>query len=306
MFAHEDILSAFDDLVARNIVLYGPETVVNLVDDDFQLSESTVIETEKFEFHICPALASKPSTVNAATEDGLGQLPKYGPGSDLVDADPLLKVAEVSSTHLLVLNRFCVFRPQFLILTRDSFKRQTEILDVHDLSAAWTVLQNLEQDCFVMFNCGNEAGCSRLHKHMQVIPCSGGFTLFPDRDNNKVKVPFTHFLRRIQNGGKLSTVQGAISLVEVYQELLEAAFSGKKHSNNHAVQYHPHNVVLTKRWLMVIPRTKAAVHGASANAAGMMGMVWVTSEHELQCWKEQGLSNVLGELGTRSRSSDRL
>jgi hypothetical protein len=40
MFAHEDILSAFDDLVARNIVLYGPETVVNLVDDDFQVSTS--------------------------------------------------------------------------------------------------------------------------------------------------------------------------------------------------------------------------------------------------------------------------
>lgn len=271
-----------------------------------QLSESTFIETEKFEFCICPALASKPSTTNASTEDGLEQLPKFGPGSDLVDADPLLKVAEVSSTHLLVLNRFCVFRPQFLILTRDSFKRQTEILDVHDFSAAWTVLQNLEQDYFVMFNCGNEAGCSRLHKHMQVIPCSGGFTLFPDRDTKKEKVPFRHFLRRIPNGGPRSTEGGSIPLVGVYQELLEDAFSGKKRSKNDGVQYYPHNVVLTTRWLMVIPRRKATFHGASANAAGMMGMIWVTSDHELQCWKDQGLSNVLGELGTRLRSSDRL
>ncbi|OQV01041.1 hypothetical protein CLAIMM_06458 [Cladophialophora immunda] len=169
LFDEKQVFAAFDDLVARQIILHGPETVVRTRDQGFD-----------FEFRICPALASKPATADATNNAAFEQLPKYGPGSDLVDADPGVVVTKIHGTHLLVLNLFAVFRPQYLILTLDSFRRQTENLDKTDLSAAWRVLHHLSHEHFVMFNCGSEAGCSRLHKHMQVIPCSEGLTLFPD------------------------------------------------------------------------------------------------------------------------------
>ncbi|OAG36679.1 hypothetical protein AYO21_09154 [Fonsecaea monophora] len=83
----------------------------------------------KFEFRICPALASKPATADVTNNAAFEHLPNYWPGSDLVDADPALTVTKVHGTHLLVLNRFAVFRPQYLILTLDSFRTHGQLTE---------------------------------------------------------------------------------------------------------------------------------------------------------------------------------
>ncbi|KIW68953.1 hypothetical protein PV04_04864 [Phialophora macrospora] len=288
LFDKEQILAAFDDSVARQIVLYGPETVTHMRDNAFQ-----------FEFRVCPALASKPSTIGATENSGFDKVPKYGPGSDLADADPKLIVSQIHDTHLLVMNRFAVFRPQYLIITLDSFRRQTEDLDRTDLAAAWAVMRTLPDEHFVMFNCGNEAGCSRLHKHMQVIPCSEDLTLFPDRDGlEPADVPFKYFVRRIDS----STHALADQLYAMYHSLHREALQAWQACTGAAtLTYFPHNVMLTKRWIMVVPRRRVAVAGASANAAGMMGMVWLTNPQQLDKWKEYGPARVLEELGVPSR-----
>lgn len=61
----------------------------------------------------------------------------------------------------------------------------------------------------------------------------------------------------------------------------------------------PHNVFLTNAWIIVIPRSQAKVDNMAANAASMLGMVWVKNESELQSWKEYGPMNVLQEVGIR-------
>ncbi|KIW89483.1 uncharacterized protein Z519_09639 [Cladophialophora bantiana CBS 173.52] len=249
----------------------------------------------EFEFRVCPALASKPATAEATNNTAFEQLPKYGPGSDLVDADPGLIVTKIHGTHLLVLNRFAVFRPQYLILTLDSFRRQTENLDETDLKAASLVLDHLSHEHFIMFNCGNEAGCSRLHKHMQVIPCLDGFTLFPDVEGlDPESVPFRYFIRRIEPG-----TDGALdSLLPIYERLRNEAYEAWQAYTGDTLDYFPHNMMLTKRWMMVVPRRRvAAAQGATANAAGMMGMVWVTNTQQMDRWQQPGPAQVLAELG---------
>ncbi|OAG38800.1 hypothetical protein AYO21_06995 [Fonsecaea monophora] len=286
-FDEKQVVGAFDDLVARQIILYGPETVFTTKDQGFD-----------FEFRICPALASKPATADATNNAAFDQLPKYGPGSDLVDADPALIVTKVHETHLLVLNRFAVFRPQYLILTLDSFRRQTENLDKTDLSAAWVVLNQLSHEHFIMFNCGNEAGCSRLHKHMQVIPCSDGLTLFPDLEAlNPENIPFRYFIQPLQPEAE-STLD---SLLPVYERLRNEAYTVWQRCSGDTLSYFPHNMMLTKRWMMVVPRRRVAVQGASANAAGMMGMVWMTNTQQLEQWQKLGPAQVLAELGVATR-----
>jgi ATP adenylyltransferase/5',5'''-P-1,P-4-tetraphosphate phosphorylase II len=246
-------------------------------------------------------LASKPGTIGASENDAFKNAPKYGPGSDLADFDPKLTVSKIHDTHVLVLNRFAVYRPQYLIITLDSFRRQTENLDKTDLATAWTVLQGLPDEHFIMFNCGSEAGCSRLHKHLQVIPCSEDFPLFPDQDElDPSEVPFQYFIHRVDS----TKEETAEDMLATYEDLRQQAFQAWQSAMGTTKDYFPHNMMLTKRWMMVVPRRRSAFQGASANAAGMMGLVWVTSQDQADKWTEARPTKVLEELGVPSRPGE--
>ena len=75
----------------------------------------------------------------------------------------------------LILNKFNVYRPQFLLLTTNPLARQYDILDETDLKAGWSTLrhslvsQASSAQYYIIYNCGREGGSSRLHKHMQVL-----------------------------------------------------------------------------------------------------------------------------------------
>ena len=64
----------------------------------------------------------------------------FGPGSDIANGHPDLLVQMPNDTHLLVINKFCIARPQLLLLTADSYRRRPKALSQADLAAAWTVL----------------------------------------------------------------------------------------------------------------------------------------------------------------------
>lgn len=57
------------------------------------------------------------------------------------------------------------------------------------------------------------------------------------------------------------------------------------------------NVVLTDRWVCVIPRRRAGRGGAAANGAGMVGMVWVKDRAERDRWGAFGYTEHLAYLG---------
>lgn len=49
--------------------------------------------------------------------------------------------------------------------------------------------------------------------------------------------------------------------------------------------------------MMVIPRTKAGRDELSANAAAMIGMVWMDTEQQLQTWTSEDPMLLLQEFG---------
>lgn len=61
---------------------------------------------------------------------------------------------------------------------------------------------------------------------------------------------------------------------------------------------------MTREWTVVIPRRADQVSGLSANAAGMMGLVWVSTEEEMEKWKRKGPWGILGELGMKADDGD--
>jgi ATP adenylyltransferase len=187
-----------------------------------------------------------------------------------------------------------------MLLTSDSHQRQYEALKKGDLAAAWSVLSTMGEDYVAFFNCGRDGGCSRLHKHMQLIPKpNDSFASFLDaNDEKEPEVPFKWFYHRFGD-----SKPGADDLVNIYNDLL-----GKATEVGHAKAENadsappgavvPHNFLLTQGWMIVLPRRRAAVNKeAGANAIGMMGVIAVATQGEIDNWIRLGPATALAELG---------
>lgn len=235
----------------------------------------------------------------------------FGPGSDIVDDHPKILVQTINETHLLVLNKFPIFRPQLMLLTVDSYRRQTEPLTSEDIRAAWAILDGIGRKYYVLFNCTPTAGASRMHKHMQVIPhpmavneVEDGFRFFPDLEasTQATEVPFKHFIEHFKGLPNEASSRDE-QVFEIYSRLLAQTRAALSISPEDPVC--PHNVVLTQDWIILIPRRSKVFHGITANSAGMMGSVWLEKESEYDAWKARGPANVLAALGIPANTSDR-
>jgi ATP adenylyltransferase/5',5'''-P-1,P-4-tetraphosphate phosphorylase II len=202
--------------------------------------------------------------------------------------DERLNIVQLNHTHQLALNLFCVDRPQLLMLTLDSYKRQHETLDLDDMKVMLEVLR-LFPSFYVLFNCGEQGGCSRVHKHMQGLrgpPHAFRHIMYDDAE-----LPYKHFARYFIKGFKNTS---AADVFTVYLDEIDACRRAMKLTWRDPC---PHNVVMWMDTLIVIPRRKGSYNGVSANTAGMLGSVWVSSMDEMQEWKSIGCSKVLTELG---------
>ena len=202
-------------------------------------------------------------------------------------------LANINSTHLLVLNKFCVFRPQLLLLTADSYRRQSEQLDIEDFKAVCDILPLMGDPHFAIYNCGAKSGASRQHKHIHVLPRPS--RLFPDdRHFDPAKIPFLYLLQYLDKG-VIGSRNAPQVLLQKYQNLLEKAKQASGNCSGDAE--YAHNVVLTNEWLIVIPRSRASFEGIATNAAGMVGSVWLNGDGQLDDWKAKGPKKVLRHLG---------
>lgn len=128
------------------------------------------------------------------------------------------------------------------------------------------------------------------------LPASGFAVDFLNSDSTREpKVPFEWFYHRFQDSAAASKV------TEIYLQLLQQATEAWKTSTGKDVpdgQACPHNVAFTSRWIVVIPRRKAAVNKeAGVNTLGMLGVIAVATEKEIENWVKLGLTNSLTELG---------
>ncbi|KAI1874618.1 hypothetical protein JX265_004826 [Neoarthrinium moseri] len=115
---------------------------------------------------------------------------------------------------------FCFARPRLMLLTSNPLARQYEPLHDIDVEAAWTLLNNFDNEYVAFFNCGQDAGRSRMCKHMQLMPLpKDTFAAFLDRDDGKEpNVPFYWFYRRLQP--QVTTIS---IVIPAYEELCGTA-----------------------------------------------------------------------------------
>lgn len=294
----EYLLTQFDRLVAQGTVVYQPDhRVVSMSDRGLPVGHPTPpssphpLTLSQIQFHILESHNAKPRAPSDPHQHSSPTQPGCRPGSDIKISG--YEVATLGPTHLLMVNKFPAARPHLLILTQDGFKRQYEALTPDDLSAGRLVLASLRSRHLLLFNCGISGGCSRLHKHMQVLPAPDPemFVLWPDVE--EPKPPFRFFRYRFGAGA----LPEPDELARIYRALLrraERALGCRVLLGEAAI---PHNVVLDRRWMVVIPRRAAGWEGADANAAGMLGLMWLSSEEKVRLWMEKGPAAVLGRLG---------
>lgn len=260
---------------------------------------NTAILTSQFQFILTSSLAKKP-TLNTAPS----QLRDTNrTGSDINTTGFEINALNTHThTHYVAANKFCYARPHLMLLTSDGHRRQTEPLDKTDLASAWQML-NLapaEGDYVAFFNCGQEAGCSRLHKHLQVMPLPAGtFAAFLDSEASGLepRVPFEWLYRRVDSGCEMSSD----SLVGVYEMLLREATRVAGCAESGVVC--PHNMIMTRRWMIVVPRRRGAINKeAGANSLGMLGVIAVATMKEVDAWVRLGLTKSLAELGVPRNS----
>lgn len=163
------------------------------------------------------ALANKPTiSLKALAINGTNELDHKREGSDISTHG--FEIGEVSTSHLLVANKFCWARPHLMLITSDGYQRQYECLNLNDIKSVWSFLSALDTDYVAFYNCGQDGGCSRLHKHLQLIPTpSSLFASFLDsKDGQPPRVPFEWFYRRLNPHD--STPE---RLLDIYYHLLE-------------------------------------------------------------------------------------
>lgn len=248
-------------------------------------------------------------TVDAAlpTDQATVKPRLFGPGSDIYESHPDQIIATINDTHVLALNIYPVFRPQYILLSLDSYRSQNDPLDLQDIEASWEVLQRLDSPYYAMYNCTPDAGCSRHHKHTQIMPkpeCadsqSTGFCLFPDNKSQEIQVPYVYFVHHFNAAGQGEPVDGK-AIFGVYTSLLEKCREALGIAKADSVTTCPHNMVLVKEWMVMIPRRRGNFAGAGANAAGMMGTPTMINKELFKIWTDLGPAKILSELGVSKK-----
>ena len=132
---------------------------------------------------------------------------RSGDHNPFLPYDPVMHVADLSATHVCLLNKFNVVDHHLLIITRH-FESQESPLTLADFQALWACL--VEYDSLGFYNSGPRAGASQPHKHLQTVPLplrqqdSIGVPLLPRFDFDSLalgqvtqssQLPFEHFLR---------------------------------------------------------------------------------------------------------------
>ncbi|MEL7500885.1 MAG: phosphorylase [Cyanobacteria bacterium J06554_6] len=212
--------------------------------------------------------------------------------------EPDLYVTDISETHLCLLNKYNVIDHHLLIVTR-AFESQETWLNLADFEALSCCLREI--DGFAFYNAGPVAGASQRHKHLQLVPLpmiEAGPELLIDQlagDRSKLNgwEPTLPFCCAIQ---PLDRFLGS-DLLQTYRQLLNMLEMGDPQDRWQGDQAIPYNLLCTRRWMMVVPRSRESYGPISVNSLGFAGSLLVKNSERLKTLKSTGPMAVLEQVG---------
>jgi len=256
----------------------------------------------RFRVRQVSSLASKPQPrPDSSTQPGTH------PADPFLPHDPDLFVADISPTHLALLNKFNVIDHHLLIVTRH-FIAQEALLDLADFTALFTCLA--EFDGLGFYNGGSAAGASQSHKHLQTVPLAGlGGTLpvAPLLDalpamptacadgavGTVPGLPFPHAYTPLAAPPTLPPARMARVALARYRQLLDAVGIRAIDVGGEAHQSAPYNLLIFPRGMLLVPRAAEHVAGISINALAFAGSLFVRDAAQMETVAALGPMAVL-------------
>jgi sulfate adenylyltransferase (ADP) / ATP adenylyltransferase len=207
-----------------------------------------------------------------------------------------LFVADISNTHVCILNKFNVVDDHLLIITR-SFEEQESLLTWEDFTATWACLADFNG--LVFYNSGRTAGASQRHKHLQLVPlplAASGAQIpiepllslghFQDCIKTLPKLPFLHAFAPLDPNWVQSPFTAGEATLKLYRSLLEAV-------GLDTMPLGAYNLLMTREWMLIVPRSHEHFHTISVNSLGFAGALLVRNAAEMQLLKHEGPMTIL-------------
>lgn len=219
--------------------------------------------------------------------------------------DETLFVADIGDDHVGLLNKFNVMNHHLLVITRD-FEDQRDLITRADFAALWMCLREI--DGLGFYNGGAEAGASQSHKHLQLvmlpfadsgprIPMEPAWERAPVTDGITVSpaLGFSHGLARLEEravDSKATVNEVAQGLFERYLDLLAHVGLGVRAGQRR--QPAPYNLLMTRRWMLLVPRLTEHFEGVSLNGLAFAGSLFVRDRAQLHALRAAGPMHALG------------
>jgi ATP adenylyltransferase len=215
--------------------------------------------------------------------------PRDAARNPFVDYDEDLFVTDVPPAHRLLFNKFNVFDRHLLLVTR-RFELQQNLLTEQDFQAWWACMH--EFDVLGFYNAGTDAGASQPHKHMQLVPVplgEGPGRTPMDAAVRAGTVPFEHALADPDPDPRAAHRR--------YLQLLDAIGCGEPPA--------AYNLLVTREWMMAVPRARERFGSISVNALGFAGSLLAKDREQLEAIRQAGPMRILGEVTGRPDQTTR-
>jgi ATP adenylyltransferase len=220
-----------------------------------------------------------------------------------LDYEKDLFVADISDTHVAVLNKFNVVEHHLLVLTRE-YEDQETLLTLRDFVALWACL--FEYNGLGFYNAGEAAGASQPHKHLQVIPlplAPGGPQIpvepllaaaeFKGEFGTIPGFPFMHVFARLESDYAGSPEDAAEKTFGLYRGMLKRVGMKAPIGDGLQMQSGPYCLLVTREWMLLVPRSREFFESISINSLGYAGALLVRNEGQMEILKRYGPMTAL-------------
>ncbi len=251
-----------------------------------------------FQIRVVKNLARKSAEMKSRAK----QAPQAKDFNPFLPYDPQLYVGELTAHYRCLLNKFNVMDHHILMVTTQ-FVPQLEPLSREDFLAAQLCLE--ARDGLVFYNGGPEAGASITHKHLQMVPlplCPESFPFFSLINASSTEageavqssLPFAHLVASASQHDNIQT--RAEENWRCYRTM--ASQLGLLPEREESPL--PHNLLLTRRHLWVVPRRCERHAGLAVNALGFAGTLLVKDQQQLETLQSTGCLPLLQAVAGRS------
>ncbi len=216
-----------------------------------------------------------------------------------------LTVADVSETHIAVLNKFNVMEHHLLIVTRH-FEDQDTLLTPRDFHALSVCMA--EYNALGFYTGGRDAGASQQHKHLQMVPIPvapegpvvpidplvervpmGGIRTVPG-------FTFLHSFARLDPGLMTTPDRAGRELFELYARMLGNLGMAVPKPGGTNFQSAPYCLLATCEWMLLVPRSREFFEGISFNSLAFAGSLFVRNEQQFKSLESFGPLKALAAV----------